>query len=227
MNTLPLHIPIIFIITTFLTIFFFYRATNNSPTFLTIILIWILVQGAVALTGFYTETHTFPPRFILLPLPPLILIIVLFVTKKGRRFIDGLDTKTLIILHIIRVCVELVLFWLFVGGVVPKLITFEGRNFDIFSGLTAPLIYYFGFVKPRLGKSILIIWNIVCLLLLLNVVTHAVLSLPTSFQKFAFGQPNIAMLYFPYVWLPCCVVPLVLLSHLAALRKLGFKSHTL
>jgi hypothetical protein len=47
-------------------------------------------------------------------------------------------------------------------------------------------------------------------------------SLPHfPFQQFAFDQPNIAVLYFPFIWLPSCVVPLVLLSHLAAIRQLS------
>jgi hypothetical protein len=65
-----------------------------------------------------------------------------------------------------------------------------------------------------------LLWNLVCLGLLLNIILNAVLSAPVPFQKFAFDQPNIAVLYFPFVWLPSCVVPLVLLSHLAAIRKL-------
>jgi hypothetical protein len=125
-----------------------------------------------------------------------------------------------VLLHTVRIPVELVLFWLSEHGVIPRLLTFEGRNFDIFSGLTAPLIYYFGFIRPKLGKGVLITWNIICLVLLVNVVTHAILSLPTPFQKFAFDRPNVAVLYFPYIWLPACVVPLVLFSHLAILRKL-------
>ena len=98
--------------------------------------------------------------------------------------------------------------------------TFEGRNLDILSGLTAPLIYYFGYVKKQLPKSVLLGWNILCLGLLINIVRLAILSAPFPFQTLAFDQPNIAILYFPFVWLPCCVVPLVLLSHLATIRKL-------
>ena len=99
----------------------------------------------------------------------------------------------------------------------------EGRNFDIISGITAPLIYYYGFVKKRLNKNILIAWNLLCLALLLNIVINAVLSAPFPFQQFAFNQPNIAVFYFPYVWLPGCIVPLVLLSHLVAIKQLMSK----
>ncbi len=220
MNNIPLFIHITFVLTTLITVYIFYQASRRSTTSLVIILIWLALQAAIAFTGFYTETHTLPPRFILLPLPPVLLILVLFLSRKGRAFIDLLDTKTLVLLHTVRIPVELVLFWLSEHGVIPRLLTFEGRNCDIFSGLTAPLIYYFGFIRPKLGKGVLITWNIVCLVLLVNVVTHAILSLPTPFQKFAFDRPNVAVLYFPYIWLPACVVPLVLFSHLAILRKL-------
>jgi hypothetical protein len=98
--------------------------------------------------------------------------------------------------------------------------TFEGRNFDIVAGLTAPVIYYFGSVKQQIGRKVMLLWNIICLGLLFNIVVIAVLSAPFPFQQFAFDQPNIALLYFPFVWLPCCVVPLVLLSHLATIRQL-------
>jgi hypothetical protein len=165
-------------------------------------------------------TDTIPPRFIILVAPPLIFIIGLFVSAKGKNYIDHLDTKTLTILHTIRIPVELVLFWLFLHKAVPELMTFEGRNFDILSGLTAPVIYYFGYIKKTLGKAAILFWNLICLGLLINIVANAVLSAPFSFQQFAFDQPNKAILYFPFVWLPCCVVPIVLLSHLVTIRQL-------
>ncbi|MEP6948049.1 MAG: hypothetical protein ABI863_02185 [Ginsengibacter sp.] len=186
-------------------------------------MLWLIVQTVIGLSGFYTITDTLPPRFLILILPPLLFIIALFVTSKGRKYIDSLDATSLTILHIIRIPVELVLFWLFIHKAVPKLLTFEGRNFDILSGLTAPLIFYFGFIRKQVGKKIILVWNIICLGLLFNIVAIAVLSAPFPFQRLAFDQPNIAVLYFPFIWLPCCVVPLVLLSHLATIRQLLYR----
>ena len=71
--------------------------------------------------------------------------------------------KTLTLLHTIRIFVELVLFDLSVHKLVPQLMTFEGRNFDIISGITAPFIFYFGFIKHRFGRKILLAWNFICL----------------------------------------------------------------
>ncbi len=220
MNNLPIYIPVVFGLTTILTVFLFYKATNKSAATLIVLLAWLALQTIVALSGFYTVTDTIPPRFVLLVLPPLILIICLFATAKGRKYIDSLNLKALTILHIIRIPVEIVLLWLFIHKTIPQLMTFEGRNFDIVSGLTAPLVYYTAFKTKKINRTLLLLWNFICLGLLINIVVNAVLSAPFSFQQFAFDQPNIAVLYFPYVWLPCCVVPLVLLAHLAAIRQL-------
>lgn len=220
MENLPVYISIVFGLTTLLTVFLFYKAANYSKLGIAVIVTWLVVQGVIASTGFYTVTNTIPPRFLLLILPPIILIVFLFVTKRGRQFIASLDIKTLAILHAVRVPVEIVLLWLFLHNNIPQLMTFEGRNFDVLSGLTAPLIYYFGFVRKTLNNKIIIAWNVFCLALLINIVALAVLSAPFPFQQLAFDQPNVAILYFPFIWLPCCVVPLVLFSHLVSIRRL-------
>jgi len=220
MENLPTYISLVFGLTTILAVGLFYKATNNSRITLLILLTWLAVQAFIGLSGFYTVTDTIPPRILFLVLPPILFIVGLFTTSKGRQFIDSLDTKTLTILHTIRIPVEIVLFWLFIYKTIPELMTFEGRNFDILSGLTAPIIFYSGFIKKQLGRNVILIWNFVCLGLLIFIVANAVLSAPFPFQKFAFDQPNIAVLYFPFNWLPACVVPIVLLSHLVAIRQL-------
>ena len=215
---------VVFILTTLLAIFIFYKAANKSKSVLLILAGWIILQMVIALSGFYTVTNTFPPRLAIAGVPVLLTILFLFFTKKGKQFIDSLDLQALTLLHCIRFPVELVLYWLCIEKAIPVLLTFEGRNFDILAGLTAPLVYYYVFVKTAIGKRGLLIWNIVCLGLLINVVANAVLSAPFPFQQFGFEQPNIAIFYFPFEWLPSCVVPLVLISHLAAIRKLQKKA---
>jgi hypothetical protein len=76
--------------------------------------------------------------------------------------------------------------------------TFEGTNFDLFSGITAPIVAYLAYRTTKENKKLLLWWNIICLLLLLNVVITAVFAFPSPFQKLAFDQPNIAVLYFPF-----------------------------
>ena len=225
MENVPAYVGIIFGLTTLLTIYFFALATTQMRLVLSILFIWLAAQAVISITGFYyRNTHAQPPAFLLATLPNMLVILVLFITKRGRTFIDGMNLKVLTILHIIRIPVEIVLLWLCMHKVVPQIMTFEGRNFDILSGISAPFIYYIAFRKETYNKWVLLVWNIICLILLINIVSIAILSTPFAFQCFGLDQPNIAVLYFPYIWLPACVVPVVLLSHLASIRLLLKKS---
>src|SRR5688500_14324530 len=108
MENLPVYINIGFVLTTLITAWLFYKATNRSKLVLIIIAGWLIIQTIVSFTGFYTITKTTPPRFLLLVLPPLFFIVLLFITNKGRQFIDNLDVKALTVLHAIRIPVELI-----------------------------------------------------------------------------------------------------------------------
>ncbi len=220
MATLPIYVYAVFIITFLTLITLFSKATRTQGPVAIILIIWAGVQCALSISGFYLQFQSFPPRFPIVLIAPTISIILLFVTNKGRHFIDAMNIKTICIMHIIRIPVEIVLYWLALHKAIPQLMTFEGRNWDIISGLTAPLIYYYGFVINKLSKSILIGWNIVCLGLVLNVMINGILSVPSPIQQFAFEQPNIAILYFPFVLLPAVIVPVVIFVHLVSLRRL-------
>ena len=143
-SNLPMYINAIFIATTLLSIFLFYKATKKSKNTLVLLFAWIIFQAALGISGFYTITNGFPPRFVIVALPALLFIIALFLTDRGKAYLDNLDTKALTILHIVRIPVELCLYWLFLHKAIPKLMTFEGRNFDIIAGITTPFIFYFG-----------------------------------------------------------------------------------
>ncbi|WP_373514063.1 hypothetical protein [Persicitalea sp.] len=208
-----------FILITFVTVGLLYLASPKSKWLLIGVGIWMAIQAFLALSGFY-QVQTIPPRFVLTALPPALFIAALFLTSRGRAFIDSLDTAKLTILHTVRIVVELILYFLFLASAIPEIMTFEGRNLDILAGLTAPLVYYYGFKNKVLPTSSLLLWNLICVGLLLNIVVIAILSTPSPFQKFGLDQPNIAIISFPYVWLPSVVVPIVFFSHFATIRRL-------
>ena len=218
MENLPFFIDLIFIIVAIITVLLFIKAAHQSVMVAVVLCAWLVAQFLISKSGFYTDNTSTPPHFVLAIAPPFILIAAIFMSPAGRRFADNLDIKTLTILHTIRVPIEIVLLFLFIHKAIPAAMTFEGRNFDILSGLTAPLLYYFVFVKKRFGYKWLLAWNVVCLGLLLNIVIIALLSAPFPFQQLSFDQPNKAILYFPFIWLPSCIVPIVFFSHLVAIR---------
>lgn len=231
-TSMPLFIAVFFGVTTLLAFLLFRQVlkkydSQNQKNLATPILvgieIWLAIQFLLSYTGVYhSRLNALPPRIVVFGiLPILFLIIYLFFNNKGRSFIDCLPLKQLTLISIIRIPVEITLFWLFLEKKVPQIMTFEGQNFDIIAGITAIMIYYFCFVINRGNNRLLLAWNILGLILLLNIVVTALLSTPSPIQKLAFDMPNIAMLYFPFCWLPTFIVPLVLFSHLASIRQLN------
>jgi multisubunit Na+/H+ antiporter MnhF subunit len=220
MANLPLYISVAFGLTTLLAVWLFYNGFNRSKRVLGIITAWIILQSLIGLSGFYMETNTLPPRFLILVVPPFLCTLILFLTKRGRVLIDTLDTKWLTWLHVVRVPVEFVLFLLFMNKLIPEIMTFEGRNFDIISGISAPIIAYFYYAKKKIGRGLVIAWNILCLALVLNIVIYGIFSVPYPFQRFGFEQPNVGVLYFPFLLLPGFIVPAVIFSHLVCIRQL-------
>jgi hypothetical protein len=150
-------------------------------------------------------------------------IIIVFTTSGGKQFIDSLPQKTLTWLHIVRLPVEIVLYLLYTQEAIPQLMTFEGRNFDILMGISAPLVAHYGFMNNQPQKKLLLYWNIAGIILLFNIVINALLSAPGPLQRLAFDHTNISIIQFPYSWLPTFIVPVVLFSHLVAIRQLTRK----
>jgi len=221
LTNLPDGLVVIFLLTVILTFLLFINAVKNKPTTAVVLVVWLAVTGILSFKEVFQNTSAIPPRLMILIAPAILFIILLLITKSGRRFTDSIDLKKLTLVHIVRVPVEITLFMLSTHKLIPELMTFAGRNFDILSGITAPIVYFVCFKNSQLkNRRLLLVWNFICLGLLLNIVINALLSAPFPFQQFAFDQPNIAILYFPFTWLPCFIVMIVLYSHLAAIRQL-------
>lgn len=219
MLAVPTWISGAFVATTLLTFWLFWRSSRKTLGFVWASFTWLALHGILAFLGFYQNLQTQPPRIILTLVPSLLFILFLFTSTRGRSWIDSMDVQWLTLLHMVRVPVELILYGLYLEQAIPGLMTFAGRNWDILAGITAPFVFYFRYIRGSLGKRYLLYWNVLGLALLLNIVIIALLSAPLPFQQFAFEQPNKAVLFFPFVWLPAYVVPLVLLSHLIMIRR--------
>ncbi len=217
---LPILLNMSFVATTVLALFLFHRAMNGLKYASFLFICIMFVQGLFAAVGFYSVKGVTPPRFPLLLMPSLVILLIFLFSKKGKSIIKTLSLKNLMWIHIVRIPVELLLHWLYLEKQIPRAMTYDGFNYDIFSGLTTPLIIVLGFTKSGYRKNMLVIWNILCLVLLVNIVMMAIVSVESPFQQLAFTQPNKAVLYLPFIWLPACIVPVVLFAHLATLYRL-------
>ncbi len=216
---LPNWISIIFLVVAIFTIVFFH-ITHGNPKKLTLAIVVIgVIQSLLAYSSFYLTLDGFPPRIAFILLPNLVLIIYGCLPKQIEWVVKNRNTNLITFLHTIRIPVEIVLLYLFLNGAVPELMSFHGRNFDILAGTTAPIIGFL-FYKGKMSRRILLIWNFLGLGLILFILVNGIFSVPTPFQQFGFDQPNIALLYFPFVLLPAIVVPIVIYTHLSEIIRL-------
>src|SRR6478672_3760495 len=212
---LPPYVSIVFILTTFLTVGILLTAVKSVsleifPSRLLVFTLpfWIILTGSLAVSGFYMAPEAFPPRLVLFGIIPALIFLLLYLTAFRTGLISKLPLKLLTLIHVVRIPVEIVLYWLFLGKLVPQLMTFEGRNFDILSGIIGVAAYLLGFSGGRANRSLLIGFNVLGLILLANIVSIAALSLPSPVQQFGLDQPNRGVLLFPYIWLPTIIVPI-------------------
>ena len=184
------------------------------------ITVWLMITGGLALSGFFLEFQSVPPRFFILLLVPLFAIGFLLRTRFADDLVAALSPVWFIVPQGFRIIMELILWLLFINGIMPEQVTFEGRNFDILVGLTAPVVAWLCFVRRALPPSVAVAWNVLGLLLLANVVITAILSAPTPFRVFM-NEPAVTVIaYLPFVWLPAFVVPMAVLLHALSLKQL-------
>ncbi|QIX63228.1 hypothetical protein HER32_19445 [Hymenobacter sp. BT18] len=183
--------------------------------------VWLALQAVLAGAGFYQQSlEALPPRLVVTGiLPTVVVLLMVLLSGTGRRGMARLPLADLAGVSVVRVGVEVGLYGLAAAHLVPELMTFAGRNFDVLAGLSAPVVAAF-YRHGRLGRGGLLAWHLGSLVLLGTIVGLALLTAPTPLQQLAFGQPNVAVVRFPFVWLATFIVPVVLFTHVASLYLL-------
>jgi hypothetical protein len=235
MPQIPLHISSLFIVLVFIIAFMiiitvqacgtrlnlpFDRRRKNLSMTIIVIMVWLVFTLIIALSGYLLDFKSMPPKILLVTIPPVIFILLLFFSKEFLELISPLSNFWFIYPQCFRILMEIILYDLFRYNVIPVQMTFEGRNFDILTGLTAPFIAYYCFNKKIWSPKLALIWNFVGLILLLNIVVTAILSTPYPFRAFMNDPANTIVFGFPFVWLPAFVVPFSFLLHVLSIRKL-------
>jgi hypothetical protein len=101
--------------------------------------------------------------------------------------------------------------------------TFEGYNYDILSGIFAIPA---GWMMNRNKTSVSVIgicYNLLGIVLLLNILIIAVLSMPTSIRYFMNEPSNLIVGEFPFIYIPGVFVVLAIFMHIFSLRQLSLQ----
>lgn len=235
MPSIPLHISSLFIALVFaigFLIIIAVHACNNRLNLpdavksrnlllsILIILGWLTFTLIIGVSGFLADYTSTPPKILFVALPPFLLALALPFSKKFNALIAPLDNFWFIYPQSFRILMEFILWLLYRYKVIPVQMTFEGRNYDIIIGLTAPIIVYYCFNRKIWPPKIALVWNIAGLILLGQAVTLAILSMPYSFRVYMNEPANTIAFHFPFIWLPAFVVPFAFFLHLISIKRL-------
>lgn len=186
-----------------------------------IVITWLSLQLMLAYKGFFLASYDMPPRILASIAPWLVVMVMTILMVWNRNYLRELSLTTMTYINVFRLPLELIVFTgLASAGYIPEVMTFHQNNFDILVGISAPIIAYLYFNRRSISWKFLLSWNIVSLLLLINVTFIAILATPYPFQQIGFEQPNIAVLHFPFILLPTLLVPIAYFCHIVSIIKL-------
>jgi hypothetical protein len=183
---------------------------------------WLAITALMAMNGFLLETDAMPPKILLVVAPALIAGILITRSKMAARLLAALPVDFIIIAQSFRLGVEIIFYLLLISNAIPTLMTFEGKNMDIFVGLTAIPVAMLA-RRGTLSDRWLRMWNYAGLAILLNVMIHGMLSAPSPMQQITTVPVNNFMFHFPFVWLLALLVPSAFTGHLLSLRQLSLR----
>jgi hypothetical protein len=188
--------------------------------------VWFIYVGLLGYFGVVKNTAMRPPGIAFVVVPVLVFLIF-FIVRSSASARVALAFPLWIILgtQCFRIGVELFIHQLWIAGLVPKMLTFEGANVDIYVGASAPLIAWLS-TRGRLGIRLALAWNVMGLLALTNVVTRAVLTSPGPFNLIHAEVPNLLFGTFPFMYIPGFFVPLAVALHVLAIRAISSRPRT-
>jgi len=185
------------------------------------LVVWFLYAGLLGHFGIISNSGMRPPGIAFIVVPVL-LFLIFFVVRPSASAQGVLAFPLWLILgtQCFRIGVELFLHQLWIEGLVPRMLTFAGANFDIYIGLSAPLIAWLS-TRGRWGLKLAGVWNLLGLLALLNVVIRAVLTAPGPLNLIDSEVPDRMISTFPFLLIPGFFVPLATVLHLLAIRAIA------
>jgi hypothetical protein len=188
--------------------------------------IWLGVLAVLAGQGYFQDFDSRPPRLALALLLPLVVGLLMLPTHGTRHFLAVTPPERLVYLQAFRILMEIILWAMAAQGRAPALITFEGRNVDILVGLTAIPVGWMVVERRAWPDWVAKVWNVAGIVILVNVVVHAQLALPTPYRAFITNPTTAFLGTFPYVWLPGFLVPFALWLHISSLLQLARRPRT-
>ena len=180
---------------------------------------WMAITWIAGASGVLRAWDRRPPPFAFLIAGIVLVSCTLAFSRVGRHLAAWAPLWALVAVQSFRLPLELAMHSMYERGIMPIEMTYTGRNFDIVTGATAPIVAALVFLGIG-GRRLVAAWNLLGFALLLNVVIVAILATPV-FSHFGSEHLNTFVTYVPFVWLPAVMVSAALAGHLIIARALA------
>ncbi len=197
------------------------RTRNRSFNLAVALMIgWVTALEILSTNGFFSNFSTLPPRILLVPVTGFFIALLVAFSKGFTTLAKTTPAHWLVYFQAFRILVEILLWIAFKKGLLPEQMSFEGYNMDVLTGILALPVGWALAKRKSWSRVTAIIFNIIGLLLLFNIITIAVLSMPTPFRQFMNEPSNSIVAEFPFIYLPGVLVVLAFGFHVLSLRQL-------
>lgn len=177
---------------------------------------WMGLTATIAAQGTFREWNRVPPSIAVLVLLITVISGRLAFGGVGRRLAEQIPLWILVGIQGFRFPLELAMHGMYERGIMPEQMSYSGRNFDILTGISAIAVAAL-VATGHAGRGLVIAWNIIGLVLLVNIVGVALVSTPI-FAVVGQERLNIWITYPPFIWLPAVMVLAALTGHLIIFR---------
>ena len=194
------------------------RAPRAAALALVLTAAWMTITWQAAASGALQQWDTLPPKFALLVVTILLLAVRIGLGSVGRRLAATFPLWALVAIQGFRLPLELSMHRMYERGIMPIQMSYSGLNYDILTGSLAIVVAALVFLG-RGGHRLVRLWNVIGLILLINVVTVAILATP-RIRYFGDAHLNTWVTYTPFVWLPAVMVLAAFAGHLIVFQAL-------
>ena len=207
------------VVVALLTVLLIARVDRRAAAIAAVVILVIMVgEHLLASRGILREWMRRPPPMMLGVAVPVLLALVTAASSLGHRIATTASFAAIIGIQAFRFPLELVMHQAAISGLMPPQMSYSGRNFDIITGILAIPVAWIAARSTR-SRLLIMMWNAIGTLLLINIVTIAVASMP-MFAAFGPARLNTWIADSPYVFLPAILVPAAVFGHALIWRKL-------
>jgi hypothetical protein len=181
---------------------------------------WIAYLVILSATGILKDLNL-PPKFPLLVILPLLIGFIVFYRRSRNSVVVREIPKTWpVYFQSFRIIVEFILLYTYYANIIPESATFEGLNFDVLMGISAPFVAYL-VVRKDGSRLIQYVWNIlgIFMVLFVGLIIASSMYFPELWGS-KVTQVNLKFVEMPYLLLAGVLAPLAIFMHVVSLVQL-------